>query len=80
MSAATDNLELIADPVLAKKLGRSLRTLARWDDDHSLGFPKPIVINKRKHRRVAEIEAWLSRRALASLGNEESATKSGARS
>jgi hypothetical protein len=69
MSAATDNLELIADPVLAKKLGRSLRTLARWDDDPSLGFPKPVVINKRKYRRVHEVEAWLNKRALASLDN-----------
>ncbi len=69
MSAALANIELVADPVLAKKLGKSLRTLARWDDDPSLGFPKPVVINCRKHRRVAEIEAWLNRRALASLDN-----------
>jgi len=70
MSVALDNLELIPDPALAKKLGKSLRTLARWDDDASLGFPPPVVINKRKHRRVHEIEAWLSRRALASLGSK----------
>lgn len=67
MSAALDNLELIPDPQLAKKLGKSLRTLARWDDDPSLGFPKPVVINRRKHRRAHEVEAWLNKRALASL-------------
>jgi predicted DNA-binding transcriptional regulator AlpA len=69
MSAALDNLELIPDPQLAKKLGKSLRTLARWDEKPEMDFPQPVVINKRKHRRVREIEAWLNRRALASLDN-----------
>jgi hypothetical protein len=44
-------------------------TLARWDDDPNMNFPKPILINGRKHRRVCEIEAWLNGRALASLDN-----------
>lgn len=69
MSAALDNLELIPDPQLAKKLGKSLRTLARWDEKPEMGFPKPIILGRYKHRRVAEVDAWLSGRALASLDN-----------
>ncbi len=67
--SALDNLELIPDPQLAKKLGKSLRTFARWDEKPEMGFPKPIPINGRKHRRVRDIEAWLNKRALASLGD-----------
>ncbi len=71
MSAMLDNFELIPDPQLAKKLGKSLRTFARWDAEPASDFPAPVVINKRKHRRVVEIEAWLNRRAPASLGSKE---------
>ena len=63
----TDSLELISDPKLAKLLGFSLRTFARWENDESSGFPRAIVINGRNHRRRVEIEAWLRERAVASL-------------
>jgi predicted DNA-binding transcriptional regulator AlpA len=62
-----DSLELIADPKLAKLLGFSLRSFCRWDADENLGFPPPISINGRNHRRRADIEAWLRERALASF-------------
>jgi predicted DNA-binding transcriptional regulator AlpA len=68
MSATLDNIELIADPLLAKKLGVSTRTLARWDEEPEKGLPKPIVFSRRKYRRAHEIEAWINERALASLG------------
>lgn len=64
---AMDPLELIADPKLARLLNVSLRSLARWDADKKNNFPPPVLINSRKFRRRAEIEAWLHERALASL-------------
>ena len=66
--SATNTQKLIPDSQLAKDLGRSLRTLARWDKRPELGVPKPVVINKRKYRPAPEIETWLRERALASLG------------
>jgi hypothetical protein len=66
--STTDNPKLIPDPQVARDLGRSLRTLARWDEKPELGFPRPIVINRRKYRGADELAAWLRERALASLG------------
>jgi hypothetical protein len=62
MSATLDHLELIPDSKLRKLLGKSPRTIGRWDDNPSLGFPPPVIINKRKHRRKDEVEAWLRER------------------
>lgn len=62
-----DPLELISDPKLSNLLNISLRTFARWDADPNNDFPAPVIINVRKYRRRAEIEAWLHKRALASL-------------
>jgi predicted DNA-binding transcriptional regulator AlpA len=65
---ATDNPKLIPDPQVARELGRNLRTLARWDKDPELNFPKPVRIKRRKYRRADEMAAWLNGRPLASLG------------
>jgi len=39
------------------------RTLDRWIVNKTLGFPKPIVINKRRYWRVAELVGWERARA-----------------
>jgi hypothetical protein len=70
MSESTNALELIPDSKLRRLLDKSPRTIGRWDNDPSLGFPKPIPINGRKHRRKDEVEAWLRERGLASLGDK----------
>jgi predicted DNA-binding transcriptional regulator AlpA len=54
-----DPLDLIRDPQVAKLLGVSLRTLARWDADPDNNFPRPIIVNARKSRPRGELEAWL---------------------
>jgi hypothetical protein len=41
------------------------RTLDRWIDNEALGFPRPIVINKRRYFREHELEAWERQRAQA---------------
>jgi hypothetical protein len=62
-----DPLDLIADPKLARLLGVSLRTLARWDADPDNDFPAPVILNGRKYRRRGQVEAWLHERALTAL-------------
>ena len=37
----------------------------RWDRDPKLTFPKPVIINKRKYRRLGELRRWLAVRAAA---------------
>ena len=39
------------------------RTVGRWTESPTLDFPKPIVINKRRYWREAEIKAWEATRA-----------------
>jgi predicted DNA-binding transcriptional regulator AlpA len=56
----TDTQKLIPDPQVAKSLGRSLRTLARWDKKPELNFPEAVPINGRKYRRADELTAWLA--------------------
>lgn len=38
--------------------GISEMTLWRWEHDARLGFPKAVLINRRKYYDLAEIEAW----------------------
>jgi predicted DNA-binding transcriptional regulator AlpA len=68
--SATDNQKLIPDPQVAKDVGRTLRTLARWDKDPELNFPKPVVIRGRKYRRADELAAWSREQAPASIGSQ----------
>jgi predicted DNA-binding transcriptional regulator AlpA len=65
--SAINTQKLIPDPQVAKDLGRSLRTLARWDEDPKLNFPKPIPIKGRKYRDADELASWLRERAMASV-------------
>jgi hypothetical protein len=41
----------------------SSRTIERWLDTDALGFPQPLVINRRRYFRVAELIAWERARA-----------------
>jgi hypothetical protein len=44
--------------------GVSAMTEYRWSKDPKLAFPKPIVINRRKFYRLAELKAFKNRHAL----------------
>lgn len=66
-------LELIPDSKLRRLIGKSPRTIGRWDDDPESDFPKPITINRRKHRRLADVEAWLKKCGLPPVANGEGA-------
>jgi hypothetical protein len=41
------------------------RTLDRWTANSTLGFPRPILINKRRFWRVTDLVAWERARAKA---------------
>jgi hypothetical protein len=50
--------DLLPDPEVALRYNVSLRTLSRWDEQLELGFPRPVRINGRKYRRLAQLENW----------------------
>jgi DNA-binding transcriptional MerR regulator len=66
--STTENRKRIPDPQVAKDLGISLRTLARWDKKPELNFPKPVYTNRRKYRYADELAAWNREQTLASIG------------
>lgn len=43
--------------------GISDMTLWRWLNDDRLGFPQPLVINRRRYFSVADVEAFQERQA-----------------
>lgn len=45
------------------RYGICARTLGRWVKDESVGFPKPIVVHRRRYWRVSELAAFERRRA-----------------
>ena len=50
---------MLADRRVCERYGDIVpRTLARWDANPALNFPKPVVINGRKYRIESELDAW----------------------
>ena len=54
----------LPDRVVCERYGIVSRTLSRWDANPSLNFPKPIVINGRKYREEAALDAWDREQAI----------------
>jgi predicted DNA-binding transcriptional regulator AlpA len=54
----TLDTRLTAPQICARYGNISDMTLWRWLRNAALGFPKPMVINRRRYWRLAEIEAW----------------------
>jgi hypothetical protein len=44
--------------LVAERYKVSDRTVARWERNPNLNFPKPLIINGRKYRDEAELDAW----------------------
>jgi predicted DNA-binding transcriptional regulator AlpA len=59
---------LLPDRQVADRYGISTRTLYRWDEQPKLSFPKPIRINRRKFRRIRQLEQWERQRAADKAG------------
>jgi hypothetical protein len=58
-----DPTDLLPDKKVAARYGVDPRTLYRWDEQPAPGFPKPIRINRRKYRRIEQLESWERQRA-----------------
>jgi hypothetical protein len=58
MSESNSSGRKLPDRKVCERYGVCNRTLARWDSNPNLGFPQPTVINRRKYRDEAELEAW----------------------
>jgi predicted DNA-binding transcriptional regulator AlpA len=54
---------LIPDSKVCERYGVVPYTLWRWDHDEQMGFPKPVRINKRKHRFEDELDQFDARLA-----------------
>jgi hypothetical protein len=63
--AVADGLGLLPARLVADRYKVSDRTVDRWLDDPRLAFPRPIVINRRRYFRVAELIAWEHERAAS---------------
>ena len=49
---------LRSSDVRARYNGISDRTLCRWERDPDMGFPRPLIINKRKYWDEFELDAF----------------------
>jgi hypothetical protein len=47
---------------LAKRWGKSKRTVARWGRDPRMGLPEEVWLNGMPHREEGEVEAWEAER------------------
>jgi predicted DNA-binding transcriptional regulator AlpA len=55
-------------PQLARELGISRRTLARWLREVALGFPRPAIIKNRLYFSRNDIETWKTAAARQAMG------------
>jgi predicted DNA-binding transcriptional regulator AlpA len=46
----------------AKRVGVSLRTLIRYEDDPEMDFPVAVNVSNRRFYNLDEIEAWIESR------------------
>jgi predicted DNA-binding transcriptional regulator AlpA len=63
--AARSNSPLLPARNVLKRYDIADRTLDRWLNNELLGFPRPIVINKRRYFRECELQDWERARATA---------------
>jgi hypothetical protein len=59
----TAGRRLIPDKEVSLRYGKHVSTLKNWDQNPTLGFPKPIYINGRRHRDADELDAFDRARA-----------------
>jgi hypothetical protein len=49
--------------LVCERYGICPRTLSRWEQSQSLGFPQPILINRRKYHDEDELTKFDRKRA-----------------
>jgi predicted DNA-binding transcriptional regulator AlpA len=58
---ATDRL--LRSRAVQERYGITDRTLDHWLADPELGFPQPLIINRLRYFREAELASWERQRA-----------------
>lgn len=48
----------LTGPQVQARYHKSHVSIWRWVNDNSLGFPKPIKINRLNYWKLSELEAW----------------------
>jgi hypothetical protein len=61
--AADGNSSLVPSRKVLERYLICDRTLDRWVVNPALGFPQPVIINRRRYWRVSELSAWERARA-----------------
>ena len=59
--------ELVSRKTVAGEFDSCTKTIDRWEDDPRLGFPKSVLINRRRFWRRSELEAFKHAQVRASL-------------
>jgi predicted DNA-binding transcriptional regulator AlpA len=67
---AAEQKHWISAPRLARQMGISRRTLARWLRDIPMGFPRPTVINSRLYFCSVEVDRWRTAMARRAMGEK----------
>jgi predicted DNA-binding transcriptional regulator AlpA len=55
---SNDANKLLPTRQVCERYGVSDRTIARWERDQNLRFPRPVTINNRKYYQEAELTAF----------------------
>jgi predicted DNA-binding transcriptional regulator AlpA len=58
MSLENSSDNLLPAPSVWRRYGKTDRTLDRWLQDETLGFPRPTVIRGRRYFKEAELIEW----------------------
>jgi predicted DNA-binding transcriptional regulator AlpA len=54
---------ILTGPQVQKRYQKSAVTIWRWWNDDTLGFPKPIQINRLNYWRLSDLQKWEAEQA-----------------
>lgn len=58
----------ISGPEVRARYGISQTTHWRWENDTTIGFPKPLKVGGMRLFKLSELEAWEAAQAAKSAG------------
>jgi predicted DNA-binding transcriptional regulator AlpA len=70
-TAETDDGPLLPTRALCARYQVTDRTTDRWLQDKALGFPQPIMINRRRYYRERELREWERARATMTVRSKK---------
>jgi hypothetical protein len=60
----------LSGPKVDERYGTSPMTRWRWERSATLGFPKPLIINRRKFWSLRALKQWERSRAVTTAARE----------